>query len=74
MLWVKFEPTTPVCERSKTVHASDRAATVISVAYIELSKIYATIINRLLSGNGSQCEAPSEASRVPSRARNAWDC
>jgi hypothetical protein len=29
MPWVRFEPTTPLFERSKTVHASDRAATVI---------------------------------------------
>jgi hypothetical protein len=27
---VGFEPTTPVFERAKTVHALDRAATVIS--------------------------------------------
>jgi hypothetical protein len=27
---VEFEPTTPVFERAKTVHASDRAATMIS--------------------------------------------
>jgi hypothetical protein len=26
---VRFEPTIPVLERAKTVHASDRAATVI---------------------------------------------
>jgi hypothetical protein len=26
-----FEPTIPVCERAKTVHALDRAATVIGV-------------------------------------------
>jgi phosphohistidine swiveling domain-containing protein len=29
MLWVGFDPTTPVFERAKTVHALDRAATVI---------------------------------------------
>jgi hypothetical protein len=29
MPWVGFEPTIPVFERAKTVHASDRAATVI---------------------------------------------
>jgi hypothetical protein len=28
---VRFEPTTPVFEREKTVHALDRAATVVSV-------------------------------------------
>jgi hypothetical protein len=29
MLWLGFEPTTPVLERAKTVHALDRAAIVI---------------------------------------------
>jgi hypothetical protein len=28
MPWVEFEPTIPVFERAKTVHASDRAAIV----------------------------------------------
>jgi hypothetical protein len=28
---VGFEPTTPVFEQAKTVHASDRATTVISM-------------------------------------------
>jgi hypothetical protein len=31
MPWVGFEPTTPVFERAKTVHALDRAATVIGI-------------------------------------------
>jgi hypothetical protein len=30
---VRFEPTIPVFERTKTVHALDRAATVISMLY-----------------------------------------
>jgi hypothetical protein len=29
MRWVEFEPTIPVFERAKTVHALDSAATVI---------------------------------------------
>jgi hypothetical protein len=29
MPWVEFEPTIPAFEREKTVHALDRAATVI---------------------------------------------
>jgi hypothetical protein len=29
-----FQPTTPVLERAKTVHASDRAATVIPLCYL----------------------------------------
>jgi hypothetical protein len=33
MLRVGFEPTIPVFERAKTVHALDRAAAVIGVAY-----------------------------------------
>jgi hypothetical protein len=31
MTWVRFEPTVPVSERAKTVHALDRATTVIDV-------------------------------------------
>jgi hypothetical protein len=31
---MEFEPTTPVFERTKTVHALDGAATVISVLLI----------------------------------------
>jgi hypothetical protein len=39
---VAFEPTIPVFERTKTVHAFDRAATVIGM--ITLYEINATII------------------------------
>jgi hypothetical protein len=31
LLWVGFEPTIPAFERAETVHALDRAATVIGV-------------------------------------------
>jgi hypothetical protein len=31
MPWVGFEPTIPAFERAKTVHALDRAATVIGI-------------------------------------------
>jgi hypothetical protein len=31
---VGFEPTIPVFERAKTVHASDRAATVIGIVFL----------------------------------------
>jgi hypothetical protein len=34
MPWVGFEPTIPASERAKTVHALDRAATVIGSYYI----------------------------------------
>jgi hypothetical protein len=34
-LWMGLEPTTPVFERSKTVHALDRAATAIGVDSIQ---------------------------------------
>jgi hypothetical protein len=36
MPWVGFESTIPASERAKTVHALDRAATVIGVAFIQL--------------------------------------
>jgi hypothetical protein len=35
---VRFEPTTPVFERAKTVHASDHAATVIGFTALHLSQ------------------------------------
>jgi hypothetical protein len=34
MPWVGLEPTIPVYERAKTVHAFDRAATVIGGLYL----------------------------------------
>jgi hypothetical protein len=37
MPWVGFEPTTPAFEREKTVHALDRAATVIGCAWVCLT-------------------------------------
>jgi hypothetical protein len=36
MLQVGFEPKTPIFERAKTVHALDRAATVIGLACMQL--------------------------------------
>jgi hypothetical protein len=34
MPWVEFEPMIPVFERAKTVHALDRAATVIGELHV----------------------------------------
>jgi hypothetical protein len=34
MSWVRFEPTIPEFERAKSVHALDRAATVIGITII----------------------------------------
>jgi hypothetical protein len=39
MPWVGFEPTTLVFERAKTIHALDRAATVIRVICSLLNNI-----------------------------------
>jgi hypothetical protein len=36
---VGFEPTTPVFEQAKTVHALDRAATVVGFMAIERNKL-----------------------------------
>jgi hypothetical protein len=36
MPWVTFEPTTPVFERANTVHALDRAATVIGTPLLQI--------------------------------------
>jgi hypothetical protein len=40
---VGFEPTTPVFERTKTVHAADRTATVIGLEIFRLLKILITL-------------------------------
>jgi hypothetical protein len=37
---VEFEPTTPVLERAKTVHALDRAATVSGFTLLTKNEIY----------------------------------
>jgi hypothetical protein len=39
MPWVGFEPTIPVFERAKTLHALDRAAIVIG-NYSGLARVY----------------------------------
>jgi hypothetical protein len=39
MLGVGFEPTIPVFERAKTVHALDRAATVIGITDLHALQI-----------------------------------
>jgi hypothetical protein len=39
MSWVGFEPTIPVFQRAKTVHALDRAATVIASSHCTMFKI-----------------------------------
>jgi hypothetical protein len=40
---VGFEPTTPVFERTKTVHATGCAATVVALEIVHLLKILRTI-------------------------------
>jgi hypothetical protein len=39
MTQVRFEPMIPVFEQVKTVHALDRAATVIGIIYTERTKL-----------------------------------
>jgi hypothetical protein len=39
MPWVGFEPTIPVFERAKTIHALDRAATVIGAMWISAAEM-----------------------------------
>jgi hypothetical protein len=43
MPWVGFEPTIPVFERAKTVHALNSAATVIGVLQKQFLKIHFNI-------------------------------
>jgi hypothetical protein len=52
--FVEFEPTIPVCERAKTDHALDRAATVIGENRIWYTKYSATINNKFVSASGLQ--------------------
>jgi hypothetical protein len=47
MPWVGFEPTIPVFERAKTVHALDRAATVIGPLLFFFFILYLPIYNLL---------------------------
>jgi hypothetical protein len=51
MTRVGFEPTTPVFRRAKTVHVSDRAATVITINNIGPSKIFLRIGARVCGNN-----------------------
>jgi hypothetical protein len=44
MPWVGFEPTIPVYERAKTVHALDRAANVISYEYYRNLKSVSIVV------------------------------
>jgi hypothetical protein len=44
---MEFEPTTPVMERAKTVHALDRAATVIGDVLFQANQIRMFIISVL---------------------------
>jgi hypothetical protein len=46
--WVGFEPTTPVFERVKTVHASDRAATVIGMWMKYTEQKFRSFVSTLL--------------------------
>jgi hypothetical protein len=52
MCQVGFEPTIPVFERAKTVHASDRAATVIGLTTLPTVQI----LQRQVRMNGNGCE------------------
>jgi hypothetical protein len=47
MSWVGFEPTIPVLQRAKTVHALDRAATVVYI--IGITSVYLTSYYAYLS-------------------------
>jgi hypothetical protein len=47
---VGFEPMIPVLKRAKTVHALDRAATVVAVLFIYLIRIFhALLISSILA-------------------------
>jgi hypothetical protein len=43
-----FEPTIPVFERAKTVHAVDRAATVIGFFYSGVQKTFSDLLPYLV--------------------------
>jgi hypothetical protein len=70
MLYVGFELTIPASERTKTVHASDRSATVTSLVRIALVKIW-QLVERSpsLNGNGAiwmQLTDKADAEKVSS--------
>jgi hypothetical protein len=44
-LWAEFEPTIPVFEREKTVHAIDLGVTVVGLVYLNIIKSKSEIIN-----------------------------
>jgi hypothetical protein len=44
MHWVEFEPTVPAFERSKTVHALDRATTVIGIS----TRLHGVILQKIV--------------------------
>jgi hypothetical protein len=59
MPWVGFKPTIPAFERAETVHALDRAATVIGWEdYLVYSDIYISIGNILLFCTSSRAALP----------------
>jgi hypothetical protein len=68
MLCVGLEPTIPASERTKTVHASDRAATVTGHANYILYKLVLIIFITWISQNASALNDDSEpywSNRVP---------
>jgi hypothetical protein len=52
MLWVGFEPTIPAFEQAKTVHALDRAATVIGTKYTTTVQIFRNDSNKSKPDSG----------------------
>jgi hypothetical protein len=51
---VEIEPTIPVCERAKTVHALDRAATLIGIQLITKQKFTVAQITTFPNFHGTQ--------------------
>jgi hypothetical protein len=49
MRGVRFEPTIPVFERAKTVHALDGAATVIGSLHVRSSYVFHLILLELIT-------------------------
>jgi hypothetical protein len=64
---LRFEPMIPVLERAKTVHALDRAATVIDISSLLPSYI---LHSTLLSETPSLCYSRSASDEVSYRQKN----
>jgi hypothetical protein len=68
MSWLGFEPTIPVFERAKMIHALDRAATVIGISSLLPSYI---LHSTLLSETPNLCYSRSARDQFRTNIKNS---